>query len=203
MIVQIFEGSPICLEGLRLVLGGMGMDVTVGSVPDPPEERGAADADLVLVDPSVFDGDGSLRSFVAARSRTTPVLLLTDQRREQDVRAYALMGAAGMVDRRAATTTILAAVRAVAQGGQFWESPDCRAAAAIAEARDSLSCRERQVLHQIADGLTHTQIARRLGISSHTVDTYVKRIRLKLAVGNKAELTRTAILATERLVSHG
>ena len=36
--------------------------------------------------------------------------------------------------------------------------------------------------------------SRRLGISAHTVDTYVKRIRSKLAVGNKAELTRAAVL---------
>jgi DNA-binding CsgD family transcriptional regulator len=57
-----------------------------------------------------------------------------------------------------------------------------------------LSARERQVLHYIACGYTHGQAARRLGISPHTVDTYVKRIRAKLAVGNKAELTRAAML---------
>jgi DNA-binding NarL/FixJ family response regulator len=58
-----------------------------------------------------------------------------------------------------------------------------------------LSEREDQVLGQIAHGLTHGQIATRLGISPHTVDTYVKRIRAKLGVGNKAELTRAALLA--------
>ena len=57
-----------------------------------------------------------------------------------------------------------------------------------------LSEREEQVLRQIAHGLTHGQIATRLGISPHTVDTYVKRIRAKLGVGNKAELTRVALL---------
>lgn len=56
-----------------------------------------------------------------------------------------------------------------------------------------LSTREHQVLQQIALGLTHHQIGRRLGISQHTVDTYVKRIRAKLGLGNKAELTRAAL----------
>ncbi|MFE9968229.1 helix-turn-helix transcriptional regulator [Streptomyces sp. NPDC005525] len=56
-----------------------------------------------------------------------------------------------------------------------------------------LSERERQVLGFIADGLTHAQAARRLGISQHTVDTYVKRIRGKLELGNKAELARAAL----------
>jgi DNA-binding CsgD family transcriptional regulator len=55
-----------------------------------------------------------------------------------------------------------------------------------------LSRREQQVLTFIADGLTHAQTARSLGISRHTVDTHVKRIKGKLGVGTKAELTRAA-----------
>jgi DNA-binding NarL/FixJ family response regulator len=58
----------------------------------------------------------------------------------------------------------------------------------------TLSARESQVLTHIAHGLTHSQIASRLRISPHTVDTYVKRIRAKLGIGNKAELTRFALL---------
>ena len=58
----------------------------------------------------------------------------------------------------------------------------------------ALSEREEQVLRQISQGLTHHQIATRLGISRNTVDTYVKRIRAKLGAGNKAELTRAALL---------
>ncbi|MEV6796561.1 LuxR C-terminal-related transcriptional regulator [Streptomyces sp. NPDC051320] len=59
--------------------------------------------------------------------------------------------------------------------------------------RVELSQREQQCLDFIAAGLTHGQTARRLGISQHTVDTYVKRIRSKLGVGNKAELARLAL----------
>ncbi|KOU53780.1 hypothetical protein ADK54_03590 [Streptomyces sp. WM6378] len=67
-----------------------------------------------------------------------------------------------------------------------------RSAGAAKEA-GALSVRERQVLRLLADGLTHDQAARRLGISRHTVDTYVKRIRAKLALGNKAELVKAAM----------
>lgn len=56
-----------------------------------------------------------------------------------------------------------------------------------------LSTREQQVLRHIARGFTHGQTARRLGVSPHTVDTYVKRIRAKLELGNKADLTRAAV----------
>jgi DNA-binding NarL/FixJ family response regulator len=56
-----------------------------------------------------------------------------------------------------------------------------------------LSPREEQALELIARGFTHAQAARRMGVSKTTVDTYVERIRIKLQVGNKAELTRAAI----------
>ncbi|WP_345672056.1 helix-turn-helix domain-containing protein [Streptomyces similanensis] len=55
-----------------------------------------------------------------------------------------------------------------------------------------LSARERETLLLVADGLTRNQTARRIGISPHTVDTYLKRIRAKLGLGNKAELARVA-----------
>ncbi|MEW9552458.1 LuxR family transcriptional regulator [Nonomuraea sp. NPDC050783] len=57
-----------------------------------------------------------------------------------------------------------------------------------------LSGRENEVLQRVADGLTQQQIAQSMGISRHTVDTYLRRVRTKLGLGNKAELTRTAVL---------
>jgi DNA-binding NarL/FixJ family response regulator len=57
----------------------------------------------------------------------------------------------------------------------------------------TLAPREVQTLRLIARGLTHSQAAQELGLTAATVDTYIKRIRTKLAAGNKAELTRRAI----------
>ncbi|WJK41935.1 response regulator transcription factor [Solwaraspora sp. WMMA2056] len=70
-----------------------------------------------------------------------------------------------------------------------------RTGSVAAESRQlpALAPREVQTLRLIARGLTHAQAARELGLTAATVDTYVKRIRTKLAVGNKAELTRRAI----------
>jgi DNA-binding NarL/FixJ family response regulator len=56
-----------------------------------------------------------------------------------------------------------------------------------------LAPREEETLSLIARGFTHAQVATRMGISRATVDTYVERIRTKLQLGNKAELTRAAI----------
>lgn len=57
-----------------------------------------------------------------------------------------------------------------------------------------LSPREHEVLTAVADGLTHRQIATRLKISPHTVETYIKRIKAKRSLGNKADMTRLALL---------
>lgn len=56
-----------------------------------------------------------------------------------------------------------------------------------------LAPREIETLRLIALGLTHTQITTQMGLSHATVNTYAKRIRAKLNVTNKAELTRMAI----------
>lgn len=56
-----------------------------------------------------------------------------------------------------------------------------------------LTDREAETLRWVAQGLTHSQIGRRMGLTESTVNTYVKRIRAKLHAGNKAELTRRAI----------
>jgi DNA-binding NarL/FixJ family response regulator len=111
-------------------------------------------------------------------------------------------GAAGVVSKCERADVIVNAVRAVAAGANWPDAAatggmaaDCHMMAADKDEDQNrptarLSVREEQVLRQISRGLTHSQVARRLGISQHTVDTYVKRIRAKLGLGNKAELTR-------------
>ncbi|MFJ5289153.1 response regulator transcription factor [Streptomyces sp. NPDC088348] len=56
-----------------------------------------------------------------------------------------------------------------------------------------LSAREAEVLRHMALGRTYTAIARSMSISPHTVDAYVRRIRLKTGVTNRAQLLLLAI----------
>lgn len=56
-----------------------------------------------------------------------------------------------------------------------------------------LAPREIETLELVVGGLTHAQAARKLGVAETTVNGYIARIGAKLNVGNKAELTRTAI----------
>ncbi|MFK4149923.1 response regulator transcription factor [Streptomyces sp. NPDC004065] len=57
----------------------------------------------------------------------------------------------------------------------------------------ALAPRERETLRHIAAGRTYVQTARHMGLSRHTVDEYLRRIRAKLNITTTAELTRLAI----------
>ncbi|MFF4895411.1 response regulator transcription factor [Streptomyces sp. NPDC001068] len=57
----------------------------------------------------------------------------------------------------------------------------------------ALAPRERETLKHIAAGCTYLQAARLMGLSRHTVDAYLRRIRAKLDINTTAELTRLAV----------
>ncbi len=107
-------------------------------------------------------------------------------------------GARGVITRYTARLALRQAVLTVAEGGLSvaTELTD-RFLAEMGRPADTgdggLAPREAETLRWIALGFTHSQIATRMGLSQATVNTYAKRIRAKLNVSNKAELTRVAI----------
>jgi DNA-binding NarL/FixJ family response regulator len=107
-------------------------------------------------------------------------------------------GARGCITPHTEQATVREAVRAVAQDG-FYLCPRLvrrfqeELSQPYNEDPSGLAPREIETLRWIAMGYTHSQIARRMGLSQATVNTYAKRIRAKLNVSNKAELTRMAI----------
>jgi DNA-binding CsgD family transcriptional regulator len=56
-----------------------------------------------------------------------------------------------------------------------------------------LTPRELEALRHIAAGRTYLQTARHMGLSRHTVDAYLRRVRAKLGLHSTAELTRLAV----------
>jgi DNA-binding NarL/FixJ family response regulator len=50
-----------------------------------------------------------------------------------------------------------------------------------------LSAREHEVLHLLAQGYLCKEIAETLGLSTHTIDTYLRRIYEKLHVHSRAQ----------------
>lgn len=106
--------------------------------------------------------------------------------------------AEGLLSENAGPAEIDAALRAVVQG-LIVRSPRVRipgfSAVQEAEALTLLTPREAQILDAIADGLTNKAIARRLGISLHTVKFHVESVFRKLGASTRTEAVARA---TER-----
>ena len=58
---------------------------------------------------------------------------------------------------------------------------------------ESLTSREREVLHFVAEGLTNNEIATRLGIDSRTAETDRANLMHKLELHTQADLIRFAL----------
>ncbi|MEU6681003.1 helix-turn-helix transcriptional regulator [Streptomyces sp. NPDC046853] len=65
----------------------------------------------------------------------------------------------------------------------------------LGEAVGKISHREREVLGHVARGDTYREIARRMDVSPHTVDTYMRRIRAKTGARNRMHLLLLALSA--------
>jgi two-component system, NarL family, nitrate/nitrite response regulator NarL len=162
--------------------------------------------DVVVLDLYLGSDVPELES-VALLAASTPVLVISASARPDDVLGAIRAGASGYLTKDCAPELLAGGILTVASGGfaltselaDIVQSAQARADGAgrgsgrEVPGRGRLSPREEQTLSFIARGFTHEQIATRLGIRRSTVNTYVERIRDKLQVGNKAELTRAAL----------
>jgi two-component system, NarL family, response regulator NreC len=132
-------------------------------------------------------------------SPESKVLVLSMQDDPRYVREAFDAGASGYVLKEAADTELVAAVRKVAEGGNYVH-PALGARLAVAEARarreadeDPLSEREHEVLRLLALGHTNQEIAKMLFISVRTAETHRVHIMQKLRLSSRAELVRYAL----------
>ena len=142
----------------------------------------------------------SLGHEVVATDEQPDVVLGDQQRAEEGRYPTVLLGgteaeAEGLLAEDAAAVEIDAALRAVAHG-LIVRSPRARipgfSAVQEAEALTLLTPRETQILDAIADGLTNKAIARRLGISLHTVKFHVESVFRKLGANTRTEAVARA-----------
>lgn len=197
--VAIVDDQPVSRAGMeRLVSEDPSLEVaaSVGTV-DELARTGPGAFHIVIVDLPPRTANASLqlisrvatvgRPLVCASWDQPPTLLAT-------IRA----GARGCITRHTEQAAVRDALRIVAEGG-FYLCPRLvgRFQEELSRQADEdpsgLAPREIETLRWIALGFTHAQVATRMGLSQATVHTYAKRIRAKLNVSNKAELTRMAI----------
>jgi DNA-binding NarL/FixJ family response regulator len=131
------------------------------------------------------------------------VLMLTTFDLDEYVYQALRVGASGFLLKDTPPGDLLAAIRVVAAGdallapgitrrliAEFARRPDPTQVAPAALA--ALTDREREVLALVAHGLSNSEIAERLVVSSATSKTYVSRLLAKLGARDRAQLVAIA-----------
>jgi DNA-binding NarL/FixJ family response regulator len=210
--VAVVDDHPVARCGIEAILGEAG-DIEVGLSTDSPTAvvealQNGDEVDVLLLDLYHAD-DEPCMPLIGELKNLVKVLVVSASARPPDVLGAVRAGAAGYVTKLADPFMLVSAVRTVAAGGfalsahlaDMLQSELRGGTASVSVPREtdgcapvtSLSPREEETLILIAQGFTHAQTATRMGVSPATVNTYVERIRAKLQVGNKAELTRAAL----------
>ena len=197
--VAIVDDHPVARWGVEHILESwpdLWVVCSVGSL----EELAASTAEVdVLILDLYLHGDGPALQAIRELTAHRRVLVMSASTSRGDVLAALRAGADGYLSKQASDDAFVAAVRQVAGGGFYLSSQLADMLQAGLERWDvtagavRLAPREEEALEYIARGFTHAQAARRMGVSPATIDTYVKRIRQKLGIGNKADLTRKAM----------
>lgn len=163
---------------------------------------GGAVADVLIVDLGLPDGSGI--DVIRAAKTAWPqceVIVATVFGDEDKVLSAIEAGAHGYLLKDALPASLVDEIRSVHAGGSpvspmiarqllrrlQLETAQPAAPAERADGDDRLSSREAQVLERMALGYTMQETAEFLGVAMSTVQTYVRRIYLKLGVSSKIE----------------
>src|SRR3984885_6072297 len=192
--ILLADDHSLLREGLRLLLERQPEFAVVGEAGDGREAVRLAEElhpDVVVMDiamPELNGIEATLR-IVNGLPRTS-VLILSMHHDESYVARALKAGARGYLLKDSLKADLLNAVLAVTQGRSFFSPKVSRilqedymrklTGGDVEDSFDLLTDREREILQLVAEGKTNKEVANRLGLSVHTVDTHRGNILQKL-----------------------
>ena len=199
----VVDDHAVVRSGIKLLLDRED-DIEVvgeaGNAKDAIFRARALKPDVILLD-VVMPGESGIEVLPALLKEApdAKVLVLSMQDDASYVREAFAAGASGYVLKEAADEEVVAAVREIANGGNYVHAAlGARMVAAEAQERaaaeaDPLSDREREVLRLLALGHTNQEIAKMLYSAVRTAETHRAHIMQKLRLETRAELVRYAL----------
>ena len=202
----LVDDHPIVREGIRSALSTKKNIAIVGEAASGEEAMVKAKRllpDVILMDINMPGMSGLETSRRLRKSvPDSKILALTMHDNREYILEMSQLGARGYVFKDSSTSELLRAIEAV-HAGEFFFSPKASQQLLKAflkgeprtesQASADLSHREKDVLQLITEGFKTKEIARRLGVTDRTVETYRRRLMMKLAVHSVAALIKHAI----------
>jgi DNA-binding NarL/FixJ family response regulator len=201
--VLLVDDQPLLRTGFKMVLGAETDLNIVGEAGNGAEAVDLARRllpDVVLMDIRMprLDGVAATRQIIEAKLPVR-VLILTTFDLDEYVVGALRAGASGFLAKDVPAEDLVAAIRTVAAGEAVVAPrilkrlldrfalvlPD--PAAQPPRGLDALTEREREVLVQLARGLSNAEIARELSVSETTVKTHVGHVLTKLGLRDRVQ----------------
>jgi DNA-binding NarL/FixJ family response regulator len=205
--ILLADDHNLFRQGLRRILEEQPGFEVVADVPSGLEAIDLAkrhQPDIAIVDIAMKELNGiETTSQLLKQSPQTAVLILSMYSDERYVNRAVRAGARGYLLKDTVEEDLIEAIRQIHAGHPFF-SPSVAQVFQEAHSRDIqanklddrydlLTERERQLYHLLAEGQSNKEIAGRLGLSLHTVETHRTRIMEKLGVHSIAELVLSAV----------
>jgi DNA-binding NarL/FixJ family response regulator len=204
--IVLADDHPIVRQGLRSLLEKEPSYSVVGEVSDGLKVADLVEetkADVLVLD-ILMPGLGGLDVVreVVRRTPKTRIVVLSMHSSEAFVLRALRNGASAYVLKDSSPTELVLAVRQVQAGGRSLssrlseraiESYIDRADRGAVDIYETLTTREREVLHLAAEGLSNPAIGDRLHISPRTAELHRAHIMQKLGLRNRTELIAYAL----------
>jgi two-component system response regulator NreC len=197
--VVLADDHTLMRRSLRLLLDGADGVEVVGEAEDIESVIRHVHARLphVLVLDLNMPGGSSVEAIGRLRERVpeTQIVVMTMEDNPAFAQRALAAGALGFVVKDRADDELPQAVRAVSRGEEYVSPSVAARLGALNQslAEDKLTVREVEVLRLIALGYTSVEIARKLHLSSRTVETHRARVYAKLALSTRAQLVSYAL----------
>jgi DNA-binding NarL/FixJ family response regulator len=201
--VLIADDDDLMRAGLAELLSGDPSIEIVGEAStgrEAIERSSRVDPDVVLMDVRMPDLDGiAATRELTCKAPRVRVLILTTFEQDDHVFGALRAGASGFLVKRTRPEELIAAVHTIAAGDSLLSPSVTRRVIdrmaqqptpefADRALLDELTPREREVLEQIARGLSNREIATALVVEESTVRSHVKRILMKLGLRDRIQV---------------
>ena len=211
--ILIVDDHPMMREGLTIQISAQPDMEVSGEADDLTtalEQVKTTSPDLAIIDISLKNSHGiELIKDIKGRYPNVKMLVLSAYQESLYAERALRAGAMGFLNKQETREKIFDAIRTVLAGDRYLsaEMTQRLVSQAIAGSDtttkspvETLSNRELEVFQLIGEGISTSEIASRLHLSVHTIDTHREKLKSKLKIRSAGELQREA---TQWLLENG